>query len=32
MHKRIHPSLGYLTLAEFEEQWQKEQALTLDLN
>ena len=28
----IRSSLGYLTPAEFEEQWQKEQALALDLN
>jgi len=32
MHKRIHSSLGYLTPAEFEEQWGKERALVLDLN
>ena len=32
MHKRIHSSLCYLTPLEFEEYWQKEQALALELN
>jgi len=30
MHKRIHSSLGYLTPAEFELQWQKEYTLPLE--
>lgn len=29
MHKRIHSSLGYLTPAEFEEQWRKEHSMAL---
>jgi transposase InsO family protein len=28
MHKRIHSSLGYLTPAEFEQQWFSQQADT----
>ena len=32
MHKRIHSSLGYLTPAEFEEEWQKERVSVFDVN
>jgi transposase InsO family protein len=31
-YKRIHSSLGYLTPAEFEDQWRREQALTQDVH
>jgi len=30
MHKRIYSSLGYLTPAEFEEQWHSEHTLSLE--
>ena len=31
-YKRIHSSLGYLTPVEFEDQWQREQALTQNVH
>jgi transposase InsO family protein len=31
MHERIHSSLSYLTPAEFENQWRREQALILGI-
>ena len=32
MYKRIHSALGYLTAAEFNEQWRKGETPLRDLN